>query len=143
MKLSDKNKFLGFIPGVILLIVGLFILATGTSLYTILIGIAPTLIGYLVLTIQLNAAIRDFTPPEKAGLFQGIRMIFVVLLPMVIGPAIGDIACRNAGATYTNEYGVETIVPDATMFVYSAIIAVLVFIPLLILKKKGLEKKDS
>ena len=143
MKLSDKNKFLGFIPGVLCLIIGLFILSTGASLYTILVGIAPTLIGYLVLTIQLNAAIRDFTPPEKAGLFQGIRMIFVVLLPMVVGPAIGDIACRNAGATYTNEYGVETIVPDATMFLYSAIIAILVFIPLLILKKKGLEKKEN
>ena len=143
MKLSDKNKFLGFIPGVILLIVGLFILSTGTSLYTILVGIAPTLVGYLVLTIQLNAAIRDFTPPEKTGLFQGIRMIFVVLLPMVVGPVIGDIACRNAGATYTNEFGVETIVPDATMFIYSAIVAILVFVPLLLLKKKGLEKKEN
>ena len=143
MKLSDKNKFLGFMPGVILLIVGLFILSTGTSLYTILVGIAPTLVGYLVLTIQLNAAIRDFTPPEKTGLFQGIRMIFVVLLPMVVGPAIGDIACRNAGATYTNEFGVETIVPDATMFIYSAIVAILVFVPLLLLKKKGLEKKEN
>ena len=143
MKLSDKNKFLGFIPGVILLIVGLFILSTGTSLYTILVGIAPTLVGYLLLTIQLNAAIRDFTPPEKTGLFQGIRMIFVVLLPMVVGPVIGDIACRNAGATYTNEFGVETIVPDATMFIYSAIIAILVFVPLLLLKKKGLEKKEN
>ena len=143
MKLSDKNKFLGFMPGVILLIVGLFILSTGTSLYTILVGIAPTLVGYLLLTIQLNAAIRDFTPPEKTGLFQGIRMIFVVLLPMVVGPVIGDIACRNAGATYTNEFGVETIVPDATMFIYSAIIAILVFVPLLLLKKKGLEKKEN
>ncbi|MBQ5883860.1 MAG: MFS transporter, partial [Clostridia bacterium] len=28
MKLSDKNKFLGFIPGVLLLIIGLFILST-------------------------------------------------------------------------------------------------------------------
>ena len=143
MKLSDKNKFLGFSPGVILLILGLIVFSSGTSLYIILAGLAPTLIGYLVLTIQLNAAIRDFTPPEKTGLFQGIRMIFVVLIPMVVGPAIGDIACRNAGATYTNEYGVETIVPDATMFIYSAVLAVLVFIPLLLLKKKGLEKKED
>ncbi len=142
MKLSNKNKFLGFIPGVILLILGLIVFSSGTSLYIILAGLAPTLIGYLVLTIQLNAAIRDFTPPEKTGLFQGIRMIFVVLIPMVVGPAIGDIACRNAGATYTNEYGVETIVPDVTMFIYSAVLAVLVFIPLLLLKKKGLDKKE-
>ncbi len=142
MKLSNKSKILGFVPGVICLAVGLFILSTSTSLYTVLIGVAPTFIGYLVLTIQLNAAIRDFIPVGKAGLFQGIRMIFVVLIPMVVGPAIGDIACRNAGAVYTNEYGVETIVPDATMFLYSAIIALLVFIPLLILCKKGFKVEE-
>lgn len=143
MKLSSKDKFLGFIPGVILLIIGLVIFSTSTSLYTILIGLAPTFAGYLVLGIQLNAAVRDYTPKDKTGLFQGIRMIFVVLIPMVVGPAIGDIACRNAGAVYTNEFGVETIVPDATMFVYSAIIAVLVFIPLLALRKKGIDKKEG
>lgn len=143
MKLSGKNKFLGFIPGVLCLIAGLIILSTSTSLYTILIGVAPTFIGYLVLTIQLNAAIRDFIPEGKAGLFQGIRMIFVVLIPMVVGPAIGDIACRSAGATYMNEYGVETIVPDAKMFLYSAIIAALVFIPLLALRKKGIDKVEE
>ncbi len=143
MKISNKNKFLAFFPGVILLIAGLFIFSTSTSLYTILIGLAPTFIGYLVLTIQLNAAIRDYTPKGKTGLFQGIRMIFVVLIPMVIGPAIGDIACRNAGAVYTNEYGVETIVPDATMFLYGAIISILVFIPLIALRKKGIDKKEG
>lgn len=142
MKLSAKSKFLGFIPGVLCLVAGLFILSSSTSLYTILAGVAPTFIGYLVLTIQLNAATRDFIPEGKAGLFQGIRMIFVVLIPMVVGPAIGDIASRNAGAVYTNEFNVETIVPDATMFLYSAVIALLVFVPLLALLKK-MNKKES
>ena len=49
----------------------------------------------------------------------------------------------KGAAAASNEYGVETIVPDATMFLYSAIIAILVFIPLLILKKKGLDKKEA
>jgi MFS family permease len=123
--------------------VGLLILSTSTNLYVMLACIAPTFIGYLVLTIQFGATIRDFTPPEKAGLFQGIRMIFFVLIPMVIGPAIGDIACRSAGASYTNEYGVETLVPDAKMFLYSAIVAALVFIPLFLLRKKGLDKVEE
>ena len=141
MKLSAKKKLLGIIPGVAALIVGLIILSTSTNFFTILVGIAPTFIGYLVLTIQFGATIRDYTPPEKAGLFQGIRMIFFVLIPMVVGPAIGDIACRSVGASYINEYGIETLVPDAKMFLYSAVVAVLVFIPLLILKKKGVDKK--
>lgn len=142
MKLSAKKKLLGIIPGVAALIVGLLILSTSTSFYTILAGIAPTFIGYLVLTIQFGATIRDYTPPEKAGLFQGIRMIFFVLIPMVVGPAIGDIACRSAGAVYTTEnivgneiVRVDTPVPDAKMFLYSAVVAALVFIPLFILSK--------
>ncbi len=143
MKLSSKSKALGFIPGVICLIVGLIILSSSTSMFTILIGVAPTFIGYLVLTIQLNAATRDFIPEGKAGRFQGIRMIFFVLIPMVVGPAIGDLACRSVGATYINEYGVETIVPDAKMFLYSAVVAALVFIPLVALLKKGINKKED
>lgn len=148
MKLSAKKKLLGIMPAVACLIIGLLILSTSTNLYVMLAGIAPTFIGYLVLTIQFGATIRDFTPPEKTGLFQGIRMIFFVLIPMVVGPKIGDIACRSAGAKYlqTNivageEIITELSVPDAKMFLYSAVVAVLVFIPLFILTKRNLDKK--
>ena len=143
LKLAGKNKALGLVPGVACLIVGLLILSTSTNMFTMLIGIAPTFIGYLVLTIQLNATTRDFIPKDKVGLFQGIRMIFFVLIPMVVGPTIGNIACLSVGAKYINEYGVETTIPDAKMFLYSAIVAALVFIPLFALLKKGLNKKED
>lgn len=143
MKVSDKNKAYGFVPAVILMVIGLFILSRTTNLVGVLVGVGPTLIGYLVLTIQLNAAIRDFIPVGKEGLFQGIRMIFVVLIPMVVGPVMGDIACRNSAVTYMNEYGVETIVPSSSMFLYSCIFAVLVFVPLGVLIKKGFEIKEA
>ena len=100
-----------------------------------LIGIAPTLIGYVVLQIQLGATVRDFIPQDKVGLFQGIRMIFAVLLPMVVGPVIGDIACRISNLTVV-EYGVEKLVPSTSMFAFAAVVAVLVFVPITILAKK-------
>lgn len=150
MKAASKKKLLAFIPAVGALIVGLLILSTSNNLYVLLAGIAPTAMGYLVLTIQFGASIRDFTPPEKTGLFQGIRMIFFVLIPMVVGPAIGDYACRSAGATYTQENIVagetvitELAVPDAKMFLYSAIVAAIVFIPLFLLRKKNIDKKEN
>lgn len=143
MKLSAKKKLLGIMAGVASLIVGLLILSTSTNIFVMLVGIAPTFIGYLVLTIQFGATIRDFTPPEKAGLFQGIRMVFFVLIPMVVGPKIGEIACKSAAASYINEYGIETLVPDAKMFLYSAVVAIFVFIPLLVLRKKGIEKTEE
>ena len=150
MKVASKKKLRAFVPAVAALIVGLLILSTSNNLFVLLAGIAPTVIGYLVLTIQFSASIRDFTPPEKTGLFQGIRMIFFVLIPMVVGPAIGDFACRSAGATYTQENIVageivvtELAVPDAKMFLYSAVVSALVFIPLFLLRKRNIDKKED
>lgn len=42
--------------------------------------------GYMMMSAALGANIRDWTPKDKAGHFQGIRMIFAVMLPMIIGP---------------------------------------------------------
>ena len=142
LKVSAKNKAFGLVPCMILQTAGLLLLSTSTDIKIILIGVVPTLVGNLVMGIQLNAAIKDFIPQGKAGLFQGIRMIFTVLLPMVIGPALGDLACRNSAVTYANEYGVETIVPSSSMFLYAAIVSVFVVIPMIFLIKKGFKVEE-
>ena len=142
LKVSAKNKAFGLVPCMILQTAGLLLLSTSTDIKVILIGVVPTLVGNLVMGIQLNAAIKDFIPKGKAGLFQGIRMIFTVLLPMVIGPALGDLACRNSAITYANEFGVETIVPSSSMFLYAAIVSVLVVIPMIFLIKKGFKVEE-
>ena len=141
LKVSGKNKLYGLIPSVICLVLGLVILSTSYGIVAVILGIAPTLVGYLVLTIQLNASIKDFIPEDKVGLFQGIRMIFVVLIPMVVGPAIGDFACRNSAIDIVNEFG-QVVPLSKGMFLYSGAIALLVFIPLFILAKKGVFKRD-
>ncbi len=143
LKQANKNKAYALVPCAVLMTVGLIILSTSTDIRVILIGVVPTLVGNLVMGIQLNAAIKDFIPDGKAGLFQGIRMIFTVLLPMVIGPALGDLACRNSAITYQNEFGVDTIVPSSSMFIYAAVVSVFVAIPLFFLIKKGFEVKEK
>lgn len=142
LKASDKNRFVTYLCTIALFIAGLVILSTSTNIIVVLIGIAPTLVGYVVIQIQLTATMRDFIPEDKVGLFQGIRMIFVVLLPMIIGPALGDLACRSSNITII-EYGVEKLVPSTSMFFYAAIVAVFIIIPMLILnKKKGFKKEN-
>ena len=133
----------GIAIGVVLMTIGLLILSTTTEIKGVLMGVAPTAIGYVVLGILFNASVKDFIPAGKAGLFQGIRMIFFVLIPMVLGPAIGDIACRSSMITYINEYGVETIVPAKSMFLYAAIVSVLTLIPLFMLIKKGFKVEEE
>ncbi len=143
LKVSGKNKAAGLIPSAFLMTAGLVILSTTTNIHGVLIGVAPALLGNLVMGIQFNAAIKDFIPEGKAGLFQGIRMIFTVLIPMVLGPYLGDLACRNSAVTYMNEYGVETIVPSKSMFVYAAVISLFVLVPLFFLIKKGFEVEEK
>ncbi|MBQ7956426.1 MAG: MFS transporter [Clostridia bacterium] len=141
MKIAGKNKLKAYVATVILYAIGLFILSFSTNIFVVLIGIAPTLIGYVILQIQLSASVRDFIPEDKVGLFQGIRMIFFVLIPMVVGPALGDIACRTSNITII-EYGAEKLVPSSSMFLYAAIVAVFVIVPIIILsKKKAFETK--
>ncbi len=134
MKVATKNKTVTFLVSSVLLVVGLFILSTSTSIWTIIVGIAPVLIGYLVLTIQLGASTRDYTPQDNVGLFQGIRMVFVVLIPMVVGPTLGNIATKNTA-------GAEDVLPTKAIFLYAAIVAIFIFIPIIALLKK--EKKNA
>ncbi len=141
MKLAGKNKLYALIPSAICFVIGSIGLSMTTNLVWMIVAIAPTVIGYLVLMIQLNSSIRDFTPEGKAGLFQGIRMIFVVLIPMVVGPTLGNIACAASGRTYTDEYGAIKSVPAPEMFLYSAIVGACILIPLLVLMKRGVFKK--
>ena len=142
LKASDKNRFVAYLCTIAFFIIGLIILSTSTNIIVVLIGIAPTLVGYVVIQIQLTATMRDFIPEDKVGLFQGIRMIFVVLLPMIIGPALGDLACRSSNITII-EYGVEKLVPSTSMFAYAAVVAAFILIPMIILnKKKGFKKEN-
>ena len=143
LKASDKNRIVAYLCTIALFIIGLFTLSTSTNIIVVLLGIAPTLVGYVVIHIQLTATMRDFIPEDKVGLFQGIRMIFVVLLPMVIGPVIGDIASQSSSMTIV-EYGVEKIVPSTSMFFWAAVVASLVLVPILVLaKKKAFNYKET
>ena len=134
MKTAEKSKPVAFLTSSALLVAGLFILSTSTSILTIIIGIAPVLIGYLVLTIQLGASTRDYTPQDNVGLFQGIRMVFSVLIPMVVGPTLGNIATKNTT-------GAEDVLPTKAIFLYAGVVAIFVFIPMIALLKK--EKKNA
>ncbi len=139
MKIYPKSKAAAFIPSVILLVVGLLILSSTKHILGIIAGVAPTLIGYIVIMIQFGATVRDNIPQDKVGLFQGIRMIFLVLIPMVVGPTLGNIAAKNSDVTYM-ENGAVKVLPTEAMFLYAAIVAALIFIPMLAFLKKDKEK---
>ena len=129
---------------VICSIIGLFLLGFSKSFVAIVLSAAPTVVGYVVQGILLGATVRDFTPQDKAGLFQGVRMIFGVLIPMILGPATGALAVERSTLTYSDDYGTLQKVPTELMFTFAAIISLLAIIPLAVLiKKKYLSTPNS
>ena len=122
---------------------GFFILSTSTSIYVIILSLLPVVLGNALVNILFGAAIKDFIPEGKAGLFQGIRMIFAVLLPMVIGPVIGDMACQKAAQTIINEANAEVIVPAKNMFLWAGFVCIFALIPLYFLIKKGIDNNEN
>ena len=46
--------------------------------------------GYIFISALVGSLVRDHTPEGEAGKLQGVRMVFSVLIPMLIGPMIGN-----------------------------------------------------
>ena len=144
-KLIDKvGKDVLVFVCVVCFILGLAAAYFANTLLTFAICAIPVLIGYGFVGIMLNASVRDYTPEDKAGLFQGIRMIFGVLIPMVVGPYIGDFVCSiSASGQYVDEMGNATYEPCSAMFLAAAIVSVFCLIPLIVLKKKGFAVEEK
>lgn len=139
-KLMDKfgkDKFMVF--SVILYLLGLIATGFAKNLAVFFVCAVPALLGWALFSIAMNASVRDFMPEGKVGVFQGIRIIFFVLIPMIVGPFIGNLVCRISSVTYTNEYGVVTSAPGSVMFWAAAAVAIFILIPVMVLRKK--EKK--
>jgi MFS family permease len=137
--MSDrKGKAPYLYPAVILYLIGLVLVffADTNILYFILAALV-TLVGYGLLMIMLGAAVRDFTPEDKTGQLQGIRMIFSVLLPMLIGPTVAErISTAYSVTTYVNDYGEVLPTPVPHIFLASAAIGIVIVIPLYFLLKE-------
>ncbi|MBQ6655572.1 MAG: MFS transporter [Erysipelotrichaceae bacterium] len=129
-----------FIPSVVLLVAGLILMYTARSSIGVILAGIVMMSGNLIVTALINGSIRDNTPRESAGGFQGIRMIFGVMLPMIIGPYIGAAVINNANETY-EDLGVIKQVPTPAIWLAAAIVAALLIIPWFLLKKQ--KKADS
>ena len=94
--------------------------------------------GFLGTGAVIGAKVRTHTPENKSGMFQGLRIFGQVLIPGVIGPAIGARILKNA-ATVVNDDGTTSFIPNENIFL-GALIAILavwiVLIPLFRRKEK-------
>jgi MFS family permease len=96
--------------------------------------------GLMISQAAFGAKIRQYTPEEETGLFQGIRMMFSVLLPMVTGPFIGEWLYElTSDGTYTNEFNQVVTIPNEYIFLGAAIIIIISIIPVILIVRKELK----
>ncbi len=140
-RLIDKTGKLNFVfVAVALEFVGLLLMYAAVAPVFVAAAGIVMIGGNMLLLATINALVRDYTPQDKVGHFQGIRMLFAVLLPMVTGPYIGAEVIRGSGRTYV-DLGVVKQVPTAGIFFAAALLLLLVFVPVLVLRRR--EKRQA
>lgn len=134
-RVYDKKGFLfsGLIA-VIALLLGYGVLYFTKTTLPVFIGSLLMMSGYLAGMAVFGARIRDNTPVGKAGRLQGIRIFSQVLIPGVVGPAIGKKVLENAELLVNND-GTTSFVPNENIFL-AAGIALLFVLPFFIKKKQ-------
>ncbi|MEW5813821.1 MAG: MFS transporter [Spirochaetota bacterium] len=86
-------------------------------------------------SIASVAWLKDVLPEQNRGKFLGIRMIFWIAIPMVIGPWIGSTLIQNFGIPTTLN-GQAGFVPVPIIFQVGSVITLLALIPLFLINDK-------
>ena len=136
----DKIGFTrAVIPTLALLVLGYLTLFFFRNTIPVFLGSLLMMSGYLSGSAMFGALIREHTPAGKAGMFQGVRIIGQVLVPGVIGPAIGAAVLKNA-ETVVNNDGTESFIPNTNIYaaaLVAAVVLLLTLIPVCQALRKG------
>lgn len=136
-RVYDRKGFrIAVLPAMGLLIAGYMVLYFTRETVPVFAGTVLMLCGYLAGMAVFGAMLRDHTPKNKAGMFQGQRIIGQVLLPGVIGPAIGAAVLQGA-QMIQNSDGTESFLPNERIYMAAAVVAVFVFAALIPLMKSS------
>ena len=129
-RLYDKWGFWkSAVPSLGMLVLGYVILYFTVHTLPVFIGSLLMMSGYLTGMAVFGAMIRDHIPLNMAGRFQGIRIIGQVLIPGVIGPAVGAFVLRNA-EQIENQDGTFSFLPNQNIWIAATAAAVVLIVAL-------------
>ena len=109
MKFMPKESYIG-----VFIVFGGIMLGTSLSLFA-----------------ALMASFQDYIPEGYEGRFQGIRMIFAVLIPLIIGPIIS----LAIGINSFDSQDTTMLTPPFEIYLASSIVALLVILPMIFVRR--------
>ena len=122
-RVYDKVKFKKSVfPALALLMAGYVLLYFFRGTALVFVGSLMMMCGYLAGAAVFGAVIRDNTPENRAGMFQGLRIVGQVLVPGIVGPALGARILANA-ETIVNDDGTTSFVPNENIFLAALAVA--------------------
>ncbi|TCN55834.1 MFS transporter [Rhodococcus sp. SMB37] len=126
----------GILPVAVGYVVGLLLMFPARGMLAVIGAGIVMMAGFMLGVAAISATVRNLTPLDRAGQVQGLRMMFAVLVPMVIGPFLGAAVITGADETFV-DLGVVKQVPTPWIFPAAAVVVVLIVIPVVLLRKVG------
>ena len=110
------------------------------SLCLVFFGIAGFVMitGYILISALCGSLVRDYTPEGEVGKLQGVRMVFSVLIPMIVGPMIGNGINQRMNIPLSDMASADVMttqyIPAPEIFLAGALFSLLMFglIPVLV-----------
>lgn len=107
-------------------------------------------VGYVLITQACMIWVKGLFPNESKGQFEGVRVCFFTLIPMLIGTLIGNVIIKTTaqiGEPKYDTYGHLIEVPQENLFLFAGILVIFTLIPLFFASKayknRIKEKKDN
>ena len=135
-KVYDSKGFnKTIIAPITMLIIGYVLLYLFTNTVLVFIGSMFMMSGYLCGMSVFGAKIRDLIPENRAGQFQGVRILGQVFIPGLIGPFIGSSVLKNAEQILNND-GTYSFLPNNNIWLASLIVIFVLGIVIGLIKDK-------
>ena len=121
----------------VMFIAGCVLLTAIASAPGVFVGSMLMLAGYLGSVACFAAAVRNNTPLDRVGLYQGVRIFTIVLVPMLVGPWIGSAISASSGAMMGFGVVGDGFTPSSLIFAGGAVVALFTFIVLFVIRRRN------
>lgn len=137
IKLINKGQHVKMIAAsVVFSVVGLVVIGVaGSTIALLMPGIILAGIGYVLVVQTTTAWSKSLYPEGNYGQYEGVRIVFNVMIPMVIGPSVASVLIANFGNPVEIE-GKPGMAPTAIIFFAAAALSVLTLIPMMMASKQ-------